>query len=114
MLLEENQPVKASELAYRAMLQAARAITRDVNPNLSEDPNEVVSEFKKHLVETGLFHESAAAKASQYLLRAHSEGLGDGSKESAHQLIEEGQMFVEAAHSCNQRMTALRSGVAAE
>jgi sulfite reductase (ferredoxin) len=114
VLLEENQPQQASERAYRAMLQAARAITRDVNPNLSEEPNEVVSEFKKNLVDTGLFQESAAAKASQYLLRAHAEGLGDGSKESAHQLIEEGQMFVEAAHACNQRMAALRSGVAAE
>jgi sulfite reductase (ferredoxin) len=114
VLLEESQPLKASELAYRAMLQAARAITRDVNPNLNEDPQEIVSEFKKHLVDTGLFQESAAAKASQYLFRAHSEGLGDGSKESAHQLIEEGQMFVEAAHACNQRMVALRSGVAAE
>ncbi len=114
LLLEEHRNQEASERAYRAMLQAARAITRDVFPNLSEEPDEIVSEFKRLLVEPGLFQESAAAKASQYLLRAHAEGLGDGSRESAHQLIEEGQMFVEAAHECNQRMTQLRSGVAAE
>lgn len=105
LLLDENAPDRAAQRAYGSMLKAARALTREFNANLSEDADEIVSEFKKHLVETQLFHDKyMGAKFANFLLRAHAEGLGDGSKETARQLIEEAQHFVEAAHACHQKM----------
>jgi len=100
VLLDEGKAGEAAERAYSAMLQAARALTRQKNENLGEDPAEIVGEFKLHMVDTKLFWDPfAGAKFAQYLFRAHSEGVKKPqTKESAHQLIEEAQLFVDAAH----------------
>jgi sulfite reductase (ferredoxin) len=100
VLLDEGKAGEAAERAYSAMLQAARALTRQKNENLGEDPEEIVGEFKLHMVDTKLFWDPfAGAKFAQYLFRAHSEGVKKPqTKESAHQLIEEAQLFVDAAH----------------
>ncbi len=105
--LDEKDALKAAELGYKAMLQAARALARDINPNLSEDPDEIVADFKKNFIETGLFLDKyAGAKFAHYLTRLHAEGLGDGSPTAARDVIEEAQLFIEAAHSCHQKMVA--------
>ncbi|NLE89293.1 MAG: nitrite/sulfite reductase [Myxococcales bacterium] len=107
LLLDENEAAKAAQRAYDAMLKAARALARELNPNLSEDPDEIVSDFKKNLVDPQIFHDKyMGAKFAHYLLRAHADGLGDGSKESARQLLEEAQLFVDAAHACHQKMAS--------
>ena len=81
-------------------------MTRQKNPNLGEEPNEVVSEFKIHLVNTKEFWDPfAGAKFAQYLLRAHREGLNaPQTRSSAHQLIEEAQLFVDASHQAYTRI----------
>jgi sulfite reductase (ferredoxin) len=87
------------------MLQAARALTRQKNENLSDAPDEIVNEFRTHFVDTKLFHDPyAGAKFANYLFRAHSDGLGQASTDTAHQLIEEAQLFVDAAHQCYSRV----------
>ncbi|MFZ5896678.1 MAG: nitrite/sulfite reductase [Myxococcota bacterium] len=106
VLLDEGKVKEAAERAYSAMLQAARALARQQNPNLSEDPAEIVSEFKTHLVDTKVFWDPfAGAKFAQYLFRAHADPASKGqNKESAHQLIEEAQLFVDAAHQAYTRI----------
>jgi sulfite reductase (ferredoxin) len=100
VLLDEGKSGEAAERAYSAMLQAARALTRQKNLNLGDDPEEIVGEFKTHMVDTKLFWDPfAGAKFAQYLFRAHTEGVKrPQTKESAHQLVEEAQLFVDAAH----------------
>jgi len=100
VLLDEGKTGEAAERAYSAMLQAARALTRQKNQNLGDDPEEIVGEFKTHMVDTKLFWDPfAGAKFAQYLFRAHTDGVKKPqTKESAHQLIEEAQLFVDAAH----------------
>ncbi len=103
VLLDEGKTKEAAERAYSAMLQAARALTRQKNENIGEDAQEIVSEFKLHMVDTNEFGDSAARKFAQYLFNA-----GDGVKkpqtpESAHQLIEEAQVFVDAAYQAYSR-----------
>lgn len=106
VLLDEGKVKEAADRAYSAMLQAARALARQQNPNLGEDPAEIVSEFKTHLVDTKVFWDPfAGAKFAQYLFRAHSDPAKKGeNKESAHQLIEEAQLFVDAAHQAYTRI----------
>jgi sulfite reductase (ferredoxin) len=100
VLLDEGKTKEAAERAYSAMLQAARALTRQKNENIGEDPAEIVGEFKTHMVDTKLFWDPfAGAKFAQYLFRAHEGGAKKPqTPESAHQLIEEAQLFVDAAH----------------
>ncbi len=108
VLLDEGKIKEAGERAYSAMLQAARALARQNNQNLGEDPAEIVSEFKAHLVDTKVFWDPfAGAKFAQYLFRAHSDsGAKASTKEGAHQLIEEAQLFVDAAHQAYTRIGA--------
>jgi sulfite reductase (ferredoxin) len=110
LALDEKDAKKATDLGIKAMLTGARALAHEVNPNISEDANEVVSEFKKHLVDTELFFDKyAGAKFAQYLFRIHEEGPRDGSLDAARELLEEAQLFVEACHACYQKMQAKAS-----
>jgi sulfite reductase (ferredoxin) len=101
ILLDENKPSEAATRAFSAMLVAARALTRQKNENLSEQPDEIVSEFKRLFVDTKLFWDTYAhGKFAQYFFKAHEEPAKDPSKETAHQLVEEAQLFVDAAYQC--------------
>jgi len=107
-LLDRGDPSGASDIAYRSMLIAARALAREHVPELSEDPEEVVSAFRTHLHETGRFHDPfAKGKFGSYLLRTHEERTnGNGARttiQHARQRVEEAQLFIEAAHGCHAR-----------
>jgi sulfite reductase (ferredoxin) len=107
VLLDDAKPKEAVARAYSAMLEAARALTREKNPNLGTDPNEIVSEFRRHFCDTQLFYDPyAGAKFAQYFFRVHEEHGSADSPESVHQLIEEATLFVDAAHQCYARLGA--------
>jgi sulfite reductase (ferredoxin) len=113
ILLDEGKPSEAAARAFSAMLVAARALTRQKNENLSEQPDEVVSEFKKHFVETKLFWDTYAhGKFAQYFFKAYEEPAKNPNKETAHMLVEEAQLFVDAAYQCYTK-TGNLSGTAA-
>ena len=111
LLLDEGKLDLARQRAYSAMVQAARTLTRQKNPNIGDDPDEVVSEFKLHWVDTQEFWDPfAGGKFAQYLLRAHTEArTADATLESAHQLISEAQLFVDAAHQAQERASTAGS-----
>jgi sulfite reductase (ferredoxin) len=104
--LDRGDSSGAAEIAYRAMLIAARTLAREKEAGLGEDPEEVVSAFKTHLFDPGLFHDPyAGGKFGSYLFRVHSEGSNgfEATPERARQRIEEAQLFIEAAHSYHVR-----------
>jgi sulfite reductase (ferredoxin) len=104
LLLDQGQATNAGDRAYRAMLTAARALTREKLPDLGEDPEEIVEAFRTHLVDSKLFHDPfAGAKFAHYFFKAHREGA-EPSAEAAHQRIEEAQLFVDASHQCYERL----------
>ena len=104
-LLEQGDIAGAAMRAYSSMLQAARALTKDRNLNLSEDPNEIVEEFKKHFFNTKLFFDPfVGPKFANFLFKTHDEGGKVQSEEAAHQLIGEAQLFVDASHQCYSRL----------
>jgi sulfite reductase (ferredoxin) len=105
ILLDENKLADAGQRAYSAMLQAARALARQKNPNLSTEPAEIVSEFRTHFYDTKLFFDPfSGGTFAQNFFRAHEDGGRADDKQSAHQLIEEAQLFVDAAHQCYTRI----------
>jgi sulfite reductase (ferredoxin) len=105
VLLDEKKPGDAAKRAYSAMLQAARALTRQKNPNVSDDPQEIAREFRTHYYDTKLFFDPyAGGKFAHYFFKAHEEGAKASDERAAHQLIEEAQLFVDAAHQCYTRI----------
>lgn len=104
--LDQGEAERAAQRALASMLSAAKALTREINPNLRDDPDEIVREFRAHLFDTKLFHHPyAGGKFAHYLFRSHQNGWDGISAEAAHERIEEAQLFVEAAHECYERMT---------
>src|SRR5690606_31529884 len=110
--LDAGDVAGAATRSYSAMVQAARALTKELSPNLGDDPEEIVGEFRSRLHETKLFHDPfAGGKFARYLFRAHQRN-GDGHDAlSVRQQIEEAQLFVEAAHACYGRMVAAGQAV---
>jgi len=107
LALDEKDAKKAVEFAKKAMLHAARALARETNANVSEDPDEIVAEFKKHQVDTGIFLDKyAGAKFANYLFSVHKDGPRNEGADGARELIEEAQLFIEASHAAYQKMQA--------
>jgi len=105
--LESGQADNAAGKALRAMLQAAKAVTQMQNIDVTDDPAEIVGEFKTRFHETKLFHDPfAGPKFANFLFHAYEEPLERPSTEAAHQRIEEAQLFIEAAHALYNRTAA--------
>jgi sulfite reductase (ferredoxin) len=107
LLLDEKRYDAARERAFSAMVRGARALAREKNPNVGTDTDEVVAEFRKHFFDTQLFFDPfAGGKFAQYFFRAHEELGHAATADSVHQLIEEGTLFVDAAHQCYTRLAS--------
>jgi sulfite reductase (ferredoxin) len=106
VLLDEKKIDEAAQRAVNAMMTAAQALTRELNPNLGDDREEIVSEFRTRLHDTKIFHDPfAGPKFAHYLFKNLEQGSTGLDEELVHQRIEEAQLFVEAAYACYQRMS---------
>ena len=93
---------KADETAYRAMLQAAKGLVRTQFKDIGDQPDRIVAEFRNRLVDTGLFRDRyAGTKFAEYLFHRHEDAQRSFSRDHARHLLEETQLFIEAAHACN-------------
>jgi sulfite reductase (ferredoxin) len=105
--LEGGRADAAAGKALRAMLQAAKAVTQMQNIDVTDDPAQIVEEFKVRFHDTQLFHDPfAGPKFANFLFHAYEEPLERPSPETAHQRIEEAQLFIEAAHALYNRTAA--------
>jgi sulfite reductase (ferredoxin) len=105
--LEAGQIDQAAKTAYESMLHAASALLKLRLVMAPEDPDSIVSEFQKHFYDTQLFFDPfSGGKFAQYFFQAHEKRGGKYDAESAHYLIEEAQLFIEASHSCYARMAS--------
>ncbi len=113
---DDDDPAAAERHAYLAMLAAARALVRTEYIDVTEDPDDIVGEWKTRFYDTEKFFDRfAKGKFGRYLLDLHEDPTPTGDKATAARRIEEAQLFVEAAHSCEARMNAAATtvGVAA-
>lgn len=105
VFLDAENFQQAGKDAYLGMIKAAKAMVLIKYDDVSEDPDEVVEEFKDRYYDTKLiFDPFAGGKFANYLFIAHKNTDTSFTSESAHQLIEEALLFIEAIHGCYNRM----------
>jgi sulfite reductase (ferredoxin) len=106
LLLDSGYAQQAAELAYASMVRAAQGLVKDQNPNISEDENQIIAEFTARFYDTQLFWDKyAGGKFAEYLFKA-KEFIGAGKAadgDRAVQLLQEAQLFIDAAHDCHNK-----------
>ena len=72
---------------------------------MENDPDEIVEEFRERFFDTELILDPfAGPKFANYLFSAYECSGKPHDAESAHHLIEESQLFIEAVHACYNRI----------
>lgn len=105
--LDDGDYAQADAQAYRAMVLAARALVRTRFLDVGDDPENIVREFKERFYDTELFFDRfAKGKFAEYLFTRHKAANPNPDRDSAHRLIEESQLFIEATHACDARLVA--------
>jgi len=112
--LEQSEFQKADETAYQSMLVAAKGLVRTQLWDLPDDADRIVSEFKTRFYDTQRFQspdagQYAGGKFALYLLNRHADKDRVFTPDKARHLVEEAQLFIEAAYSCHQRMSEQRA-----
>jgi sulfite reductase (ferredoxin) len=103
--LDKSEYEKADDLAYRAMLEAARGLVKLEFWDVPADPDRVIEEFRRRFYDTELFFDRfAGGKFAQYLFRRHDRLEREYGDEVTRRLVEEAQLFLEAAHACHGRI----------
>jgi len=103
--LDNRDFAKASQTAFQAMLEAAKALVQVYNIDVINNEDQIVEEFRRRFYDTELFHDPyAGAKFANYLFHAANGGRADTSPAAVHRRIEEAQLFIEAAYSCYNRL----------
>src|SRR6185312_3939578 len=105
---------KADEAAYQSMLIAAKGLVHTQLWDITDDPNQIVAEFKTRFYDTHLFQspdagQYAGGKFALYLLNRHADENRVFAAEQARHLVEEAQLFIEAAYGYYQRMSEQRA-----
>ena len=105
--LEADDFAQADALAYGAMLQAAKGLIKTEFIDIADDPDRIVTEFRSRFFDTQIFFDKyAGGKFAQYLFRRHARGERPADRDTARQLIEEAQLFLEATHACQARLAS--------
>ena len=108
--LEEGDYEEAEELAYKAMLSAARALVRTEYIDVTESADDIVKEWRARFFDTERFFDKySGGRAGQYLLDRYAEKSPRVGRSEAARRVEEGQLFIEAAHACEARAEAQRA-----
>ncbi len=106
--LENGDVERAGKGAYQSMLRAAKALVKTEFGRVSDNPEQIVSEFRKRFYDTERFYDTyAGGKFAQYLFSAHENASAPYTADSARYLIEEAGLFIEASHNYSNRAEAL-------
>jgi sulfite reductase (ferredoxin) len=105
---ETGDADRAGKGALLAMLTAAKALVQVEKSDISNDPDEIVAEFRKRYYETQVFFDPfAGGKFANYLFDAVRKAGQAHDSESSRYLMEEAQLFIDAAYSCSNRLGTL-------
>jgi sulfite reductase (ferredoxin) len=89
------------------MLQAARALVRNQFLDVSDDPDQIVTEFRTRYYDTQLFFDQyAKGKFAHYLFDRYENSPATPTADAASQVIQEAQLFIEAAYACDAKLAA--------
>jgi sulfite reductase beta subunit-like hemoprotein/uncharacterized protein (UPF0332 family) len=105
---ENGEVEEAGNTAYQSMIRAARALVKTENAGISDDPAQVVTEFRTRFYDTRKFFDPfAGGKFAEYLFAAHERAGTPHTADSARYLIDEAQLFIDAAYSYSNRANVL-------
>lgn len=103
--LEAGDFGQAAQIAYLAMVHAAKALVKLEVPNVPDDPSTIIQEFRTRFYDTEKFFDAfAGGKFAQYLFAAHAAASRPATPDSARYSIDEAQLFVDASHACYNRL----------
>lgn len=107
ILLEAGALEAAVKTAYSSMLRAAQALIKTQNDGVSDDEETIIAEFTERFCNTRLFYDKyAGGKFAEYFFKAkefiRSNATVDPDRVT--QLIHEAQLFIDAAHSCHNKL----------
>jgi sulfite reductase (ferredoxin) len=106
ILLEEGDYARADALAYKAMLLAARSLVKRDLLEVSEDPDEVVRQFRTRFYDTQIFFDRfAGGRFAHYLFKRHGQPARGMDADTGRQAVEEARLFLEATHACRVRLS---------
>jgi len=107
LLLDGGRSQDAVKAAYASMLHAAQGLVKSQDPGISDDENKIIAEFTRRFYDTQLFWDKyAGGKFAEYFFKAKDfvrEGKTVDS-DRAVQLLQEAQLFIDAAHDCHNRL----------
>jgi sulfite reductase (ferredoxin) len=108
LAFEQGAADRAAGAAYHAMLSAARALVHVENADIGDDPDKIVAQFRSRYYETQLFFDPfAGGNFANYLFEAHRKADEPRTLESSQHLLTEAQLFIDAAHSCRNKLPNL-------
>ena len=110
--LEDGDLGRADERAYAAMVAGARALVRTENPNVADDPDAVVAEFRERFYDTERFFDRfAKGRFARPLFDRHQEAPQAHEQEATRVLVEEAQLFIDAVHAFEIREAGAQSAL---
>ncbi|MFP5451521.1 MAG: nitrite/sulfite reductase, partial [Thermoleophilia bacterium] len=110
--LEDGDLARADERAYAAMLTAAQALVRSEFPNVADDPDAIVDEFRERFYDTERFFDRfAKGRFAHPLFDRHADGPVASNPESVRELVEEAQLFIDAVHALEIRESGAQSAL---
>jgi sulfite reductase (ferredoxin) len=108
--LDKGEPQAAGETAYAALLRGAKALVQVQYDDVSDQPEEIVSEFRERFFDTQLFHDPfVGPKFANLFFAAHAAKGERFDADTAHHRIAEAQLFLEAVHNCYNKLRSTPS-----
>jgi len=107
LFLDTGDAGAAVKTAYSSMLRAAQALVKTQDHDISDDEERIVAEFTKRFYDTQLFYDKyAGGKFAEYFFKAKEFVHGNPSVDAdrATQLVQEAQLFIDAAHDCHNKL----------
>ena len=87
------------------MIQAALSLVKTQFIDTADEPDAIVSEFRRRFYDTGLLGDRYAGnKFAEYLFRRHDSPPHEPTRDHAYRIVEEAQLFIEAAYACHDSL----------
>jgi sulfite reductase (ferredoxin) len=110
--LDGGEVQRAGETADAAFMKAARALVQFQYDDVSSQPDEIISEFKKRFFDTQIFFDPfVGPKFANDLFAAHAARGEQFTPDTAHHRIAEAQLFIEAVYNCHNKLTSSSSPI---
>ena len=104
--LDEKNFTASAKKSYHSMLIAAQALIKHFNPDISNDSEEVMREFKSKIFDQGTFNDiSQGDKFAKFYFKHHQKQNIKFDADESEMRLREAQLFIEAAHVCNLKLS---------